>query len=991
MVGTVNWRASDIPMLLFSALACLFFLVGLVDTPRATLEWIQASAPPVERSERRGALRVTVRGPGGALEGATVQAFWEKDRTFYWAGAARSGGDGVADLRELPRGSVQLLVEARGHARLSKRVLLERDDQALEVELGPEHQLEVRVSDDQGAPLARATVLVTSRDPLPFGALTDEHGRIGLGRLPEGPWTVKVSAPGYESIEQSSTGGTVDVSLRRLGSLRVEVLDPAGKPAAGAVVAIAGSSLWPARRTETDASGVAKIAGLLAGAYDVQATRGSQVSDPVIGFELERGANQSLTVRLEQGRMVTAVVTDGEGPNPIVVPNAEVVLSEGGLGSFPLRGRTGSDGKVTLGPISSRPATLAARAREFVGGAVVAVPDVLEEPVRIALLRGGTLRGEVVDSRGFPIDGASIEVVGTDLHGLPVSETPLASNFRSTHFAWSLGGPVPLIPAGELGVMPGPVPPIPAPGAAPAPPPDPFAAAPASDDFIDFELSEPWVSSSDGSFVARPVTPGRVRALVRHPAYVEGASEIVALAPGGEAEVRIVLLQGGTLIGRVVDDRDMPVAEAEVKIAGQRGTMVRVTLTASDGTFEFASVPSEVIVSVTRREDIGRVALRKTLSIGEGERVETELVLPAPREQVRLTVMDPDGQPIELAEINALSLDPAVPLRSTLFTDDAGEAVLDDALGLPLRITVRAPGSPVLTKTFDAAPAELRFELKPGVLVEGRVTAVRGRVTLSQALVTLTAEGERKTALTNDDGVFQIRDVPPGKARLIVSHPEYAETELTVVIERTERTDRAFELDPIDLEEGGDIEGDVVDGEGNGVSAARVTIGTAAVYLPVGSLPRGTTVTDAEGHFTLKGVKPGTVRLEAISAVIGRGIAAGIEVHSGRTTEDVRIVLNAPVSDDESLASGGIAVTLGERGGSEGNEVVIVQVAEGSEAERAGLRVGDVLIAIDGVAPATMVEARARLGGPAGSDVVIEVDRDGTTVRLRAAREAVRR
>jgi hypothetical protein len=478
---------------------------------------------------------------------------------------------------------------------------------------------------------------------------------------------------------------------------------------------------------------------------------------------------------------------------------------------------------------------------------------------------------------------------------------------------------------------------------------------------------------------------------VRHPAYVEGASELVSLAPGGEAEVRVVLSQGGTLLGRVLDDRGDPVADAEVEIVGQRGSMVRVTLTANDGSFEFAAVPDEIIVSVTRREDIGRVALRKTLEVGEGERVEIELVLPAPRDSVRLSVSNSDGQPIELAEINALSLDPAVPLRSTLFTDDAGEAVLDEALGLALRITVRAPGSPTLTRSYDAAPAELAFELSAGVLVQGSVTAVRGRLALEQALVTLIVEGERKTALTHGDGVFQLRDVPPGKARLIVSHPDYAEAELTVTIESTGRSDRPFELDPIDLEEGGEIEGDVVDENGDPVSGARVSIGTAAVYLPVGALPRGTSVTDGQGHFSLKGVRPGTLRLEAISAVIGRGVSPAVEVRGGRTTDGVRITLNAPVSDNESLAGGGLAITLGERSTAEGRELVIVQVAESSEAERAGLRAGDAILAIDGSRPTSIMDARSRLGGPPGSDVVLEVDRDGSSVRLRVAREAVRR
>ncbi len=976
-------------MLLFSVLACLLLVAGLVDSRKVRLEWVQAAPAPVEDAERDATLSVAVHEKDrSAIAGATVQAFWERERTYFWAGAEVTGDGGVARLEELPSGSAWILVDAPGHARVARRLLLKPGEQGIDVELDVEHSLSVRVSDEEGARLPGATVLVTTRDPLPFGALTDARGEASVGRLPPGPWTVKVSAPGYESIEQAGASGVVDVSLRRLGSLRVEVKDPQGKPAANATVAIAGASLWPARRTQTDEQGVARIAGLLAGSYDLQASSGTLVSDPTIGFELERGADASLVLRLEAGRMVTALVTEGEGPNPLVVPGAEVVLAEGGLGSFPLRGRTGSDGKVTLGPISLGPATLAARAREFVGGNVVAVPDDLTEPVRIALMRGGTLRGQVVDSRGFPVDGASIEVVGTDLRGLPVAETPLVSSFRSTHFAWSLSGPVPLIPAGELGVMPGPVPPIPAPGAAPSAPSDPFVAAAAADD-VEIEPFEPWVTSSDGSFVARPVTPGRVRALVRHPAYVEGASELVSLAPGGEAEVRVVLLQGGTLEGRVVDDRGDPVGDAEIEIGAQRGSMVRATLTASDGSFEFAAVPAEVIVSVTRREDVGRIALRKTLRVAEGERLEVELVLPAPREPVRILVEDPDGQPLELAEINALSLDPDVPLRSTLFSDEAGEAVLDDAAGLPLRVTVRAPGSPSVTRSWDAVPEEIAFTLTPGVLVQGRITAVRGRVPVDQALVTLLAGGERKSALTDEDGAFELRDVPPGRARLLVSHPDYAETEVTVTIERTERLDRAFELDPVELEEGGEIEGVVVDAEDEPVAGARVSLGTAAIYLPVGALPRGTAVSDGEGRFSLKGVKPGVHRLEAIAAVVGRGMSAAVEVRAGRATDDVRIVLSIPVGDDHALSSGGVAVTLGERRG--GTEVVIVQVAEGSEAERGGLQVGDVILAVDGQRPANMADARLRLGGPAGSDVVVEVDRDGAQVRLRVAREAVRR
>jgi len=145
----------------------------------------------------------------------------------------------------------------------------------------------------------------------------------------------------------------------------------------------------------------------LAGNYDLRASLGGLVSQTLLGFELGRGANEKVTLRLEPGRTVTAVVTDGAGRSPIVVPNADVVLAEGGVSSFPIRGRTGSDGKVSLGPIASGPATLGARAIDFVGSALVAVPDVLDGPVQIPLTRGGTIRGEVSDARGFAVDGAT--------------------------------------------------------------------------------------------------------------------------------------------------------------------------------------------------------------------------------------------------------------------------------------------------------------------------------------------------------------------------------------------------------------------------------------------------------------------------------------------------------------------------------------------------------------------------------------------------------
>jgi S1-C subfamily serine protease len=71
--------------------------------------------------------------------------------------------------------------------------------------------------------------------------------------------------------------------------------------------------------------------------------------------------------------------------------------------------------------------------------------------------------------------------------------------------------------------------------------------------------------------------------------------------------------------------------------------------------------------------------------------------------------------------------------------------------------------------------------------------------------------------------------------------------------------------------------------------------------------------------------------------------------------------------------------------------VIVVSVADGSEAERAGLMPGDVVATVDG-APVTSIEdARVRLSGPLTDDVVVGVRRADRTMALRVAREVVRR
>jgi S1-C subfamily serine protease len=187
------------------------------------------------------------------------------------------------------------------------------------------------------------------------------------------------------------------------------------------------------------------------------------------------------------------------------------------------------------------------------------------------------------------------------------------------------------------------------------------------------------------------------------------------------------------------------------------------------------------------------------------------------------------------------------------------------------------------------------------------------------------------------------------------------------------------------------VEGQVLDASGRGVDGARIAVGVAPAYLPAGAMPEGVALSDANGNFTLRGVQPGKLRIAAYAPGIGRGSVDGVEVDGGRTRRGVVIRLDQPSDAEEPLGSGGVAVTLGERADGDVTQIVVMHVAASSEAERAGLSPGDVIERIDGERPSGMADARARLAGRAGSDVVLDVQRRGASTRLRATREPVRR
>jgi len=234
-----------------------------------------------------------------------------------------------------------------------------------------------------------------------------------------------------------------------------------------------------------------------------------------------------------------------------------------------------------------------------------------------------------------------------------------------------------------------------------------------------------------------------------------------------------------------------------------------------------------------------------------------------------------------------------------------------------------------------------------------------------------------------------MEDVQAGRLRMTVGLSGYVSVDKTVIVVPPLRADRPVELEPVDLEGGGSVEGQVVDARGDPVRGARVARDTVANVVPVAGL-RAADVTGKGGEFRLGDLPEGPVTIEAYAPEAGRGRVT-VDVRAGRTTDRVKITLgNDPQALADDAAAGGVAITLGAaRAGAQGLEVRAV--ARGSEAERAGVERGDHLVSVDGQPVRTVADAMLRLNGPLADDVVVELERGGDRQKLRVARERVHR
>ena len=732
------------------------------------------------------------------------------------------------------------------------------DNNLLPLVLVPSAPLGGRVLDDLGQPVAGARIRSLNRKPprgLAVEARTDKEGRFLLDGLGPGLHRLEVSAKDHAVSVVSrvrAPARAMEVILTRLYSVRGQVVPM--PPGGGEVtVRLAGSGVWPERLARPDSSGQFVLEDVPAGIYDMLAGTGQQpwmASAPVQGIAVGPKAPAPVRLELKPAQKITGQVNHNKAP----VAGAVVVLGQDSLSVLRARVVTDKEGMFALGPVPLGTYSLGVWATGLLPIPEQGLELPLAAPLNLELSRGATVTGVVHDDQGVPLSDAVIWVV----YG--VQPLPL--------LAAAAVEPRP-DPAGELGIMPGPVPPIPPSGA--------WSASGETGDAAPARSS--GRTDAAGAFTVAGLWPGRLRVIADLTGYMQVRGPWLNLESDVETtlEAPLVLMPSATLAGRVLDPLGVPLSGARVDASFGDGHR-RVSLAGSSGLFRLEGLAGKVELSVSRE---GYLPLTREVDLTRGEGwplVELDLVLTRATGQITGLVLDARRLPLAGVEVEASWGKHKVQGRS----GRNGRFKLEGVGQGSLTLSVAHPGFLPLSRTGVKAGERVELRLGYAAAVEGEVRDRRTGGPIKAYDLDLAGQGRAAKLMIKRKkrGRFRLEEVAPGSHTLEASAPGYARLNRKIKVSAPGRPG-AVGLDGLvlELKRAGIIKGQVFDTRRKGVAKAAVTAGGVTVK------------TSRKGYFKLEGVPEGNHRVKVTVGKQSKQTDA-VVVRAGEITRGVRIELD---------------------------------------------------------------------------------------------------
>jgi protocatechuate 3,4-dioxygenase beta subunit len=847
--------------------------------------------------------------------------------------STRTGGDGSFELAAPEGGFYEVVVRAEGL--LAEKYSLAPLVEEVELPptfLGKPQPWEVQVVGPEGRPVPGVAVRVQSPIPdMVTWELVDRHGVTGadgkvvLPRFSSVPSRLAVTSPellGPVSPEasQGDAGPVVlRVSSRRAGVF--EVRDSDGKPAPGALVRW---NSWPVAATGAD--GRLRIAvpdeGLTVETRDGQSVRIESPASP--------GGRGVTVVRLERPRTIAGKVVETASRRPI--PGAIVW---GGDPPVAPPVRTDADGGFRLETPGFLPgANVQAVAAGYQPSRRQYAPAQAARPVAVTLERAASLAGIVVDPEGRPVAGATIESSPPPKQAVISRWSPfsaisrrdgrfvltgliprgtyevsaISEGFARTTVTARTAEPGKATPEVRIVLDPGRL----LSGRVVDEEGQPIAGAELalSMDFWDRRRAS---SDETGRFVFKGLAPGIFSLLVKakgHPQIhrpdVEISTERTATDLGD-----VVLPDEVAIEGRVTDSQGRPLEGTEVKTHRVPGPLYRrelgrgpvfetfpSTTTGPDGTFRLGELKAGDALDLYVQHPEYVAAHLPGLKVPTAEPLRIGL-----RKGRTLSgrVVGPEGEPVAGAVLS-----PSRGSRLHGKTDPEGVFRVSGVApgSVDLRVTAKGYRPKVLEGIVipeERDPESLEITLDRSVAVEVRVLSADGEplagewVNASPELPQDPREFrmfgmDHPRNRTDGRGIVKIEVPKPGRYRFSAGNSESS----AIVEVPPEGTSVELRVPPTI-----EISGRVVDENGEGISAARVTLEISRE----GGVFSTMLSSEADGSFRFPGAREGTMRLTAGKKGFADSPPQEVVV-AGQSIHGIEIRLTRDPAFDEAAITG---------------------------------------------------------------------------------------
>lgn len=299
---------------------------------------------------------------------------------------------------------------------------------------------------------------------------------------------------------------------------------------------------------------------------------------------------------------------------------------------------------------------------------------------------------------------------------------------------------------------------------------------------------------------------------------------------------------------------------------------------------EPVALPAETIAETPVTPTPAKITPTSTVV---AEKVEPALPRVAATGTLRGMVHDASGQGVQAA-VQVKSESGQLVTRGA--TDDKGAFSFQIPAGIAYRVEVQAGAFPLWfqdrVRVVANQATQLDVALLSQVPMRGRVVDSAGNA-VAHAFVVRMGPAEQVVSVSDGDGQFIVAP-EIGEIEVVAVHNEFAPSAPV----RMSPTSSAVVR--LQLPAGGAISGTVVDGSGQAIANATVTIERATHDGPMVATPQRTTATtQGGGSFSLTPLRTGEYTLRADAAGKAPGFAKDIRVSTGATVTGVILVLGS--------------------------------------------------------------------------------------------------